>query len=289
MLLTGPRKFLTTGGCWGHEHPAVDALAQGYSLRGGRATAASTRVVRARAADRPRGRGAALDDQRALRRARRLFERGRARDAPVAHARLARLAARRGARGLARVHPAPRERRGSRGLRLAHADVLRDGRKRDRGRAARRGRRTDRLRREDGRRLHVGQRARRLLVGVDLLVRGHRDVHGHRDRRLVPDPGGDLMRGRLAAAGFGALFGFLISWGQFTDPDRIRAMLLLEDAYLYLMMYSAIAVAGTGTWLLHRRRARALLTGERITVERTKPERRHFVGAAIFGVGWAVG
>jgi uncharacterized membrane protein YedE/YeeE len=96
------------------------------------------------------------------------------------------------------------------------------------------------------------------------------------------------MRGRLAAAGFGALFGFLISWGQFTDPDRIRAMLLLKDAYLYLMMFSAIAVAGTGTWLLHRRRARALLTGERITVERTKPERRHFVGAAIFGVGWAV-
>jgi len=96
------------------------------------------------------------------------------------------------------------------------------------------------------------------------------------------------MRGRLAAAGFGALFGFLISWGQFTDPDRIRDMLLLRDAYLYLMMFSAIAVAGTGTWLLRRRRTRALLTGEPISVERTRPERRHVVGAAIFGVGWAV-
>jgi uncharacterized protein len=96
------------------------------------------------------------------------------------------------------------------------------------------------------------------------------------------------MRARLAACLFGAAFGFLISWGQFSDPDRIRDMLLLRDAYLYLMMFSAIAVAGTGTWLLRRRRARALITGERISIERTKPERRHFVGAAIFGVGWAV-
>src|SRR4051812_14469627 len=96
------------------------------------------------------------------------------------------------------------------------------------------------------------------------------------------------MRVRLAACAFGALFGFLISWGQFSDPDRIRDMLLLRDAYLYLMMFSAIAVAGAGTLLLRRRRARALLTGERISIERTRPERRHIVGAAIFGLGWAV-
>lgn len=93
---------------------------------------------------------------------------------------------------------------------------------------------------------------------------------------------------RLTAALFGAAFGFLISWGQFSDPDRIRDMLLLRDPYLYLMMFSAIAVAGAGTFLLRRRHARAVLTGERIYVERTRPERRHFVGAAIFGVGWAI-
>jgi uncharacterized membrane protein YedE/YeeE len=96
------------------------------------------------------------------------------------------------------------------------------------------------------------------------------------------------MRVRLAAALFGVAFGFLISWGQFSDPDRIRDMLLLRDPYLYLMMFSAIAIAFAGTWLLQRRGARALLTGESISVERTRPERRHIVGAAIFGVGWAI-
>jgi uncharacterized membrane protein YedE/YeeE len=96
------------------------------------------------------------------------------------------------------------------------------------------------------------------------------------------------MRVRLAACLFGGLFGFLISWGQFSDPDRIRDMLLLRDPYLYLMMFSGIAVAFAGTWVLRRRHARALLTGEPLSVERTRPERRHIVGAAIFGLGWAI-
>ena len=96
------------------------------------------------------------------------------------------------------------------------------------------------------------------------------------------------MSAKLAAAGFGIAFGFLITWGQFSDPTRIREMLLLEDPYLYLMMGSAIAVAFAGLWLLRRRNARTLLTQEPIDVERAGLERRHVVGAATFGLGWAI-
>lgn len=96
------------------------------------------------------------------------------------------------------------------------------------------------------------------------------------------------MRIKLAALGFGAAFGFLISWGQFTDPDRIRQMLLLEDPYLYLMMFTAIAVAFLGARVLRRRRAHAVVTGELISPEATRPEPRHIAGAAIFAVGWAI-
>ncbi|MFL5825016.1 MAG: DUF6691 family protein [Thermoleophilaceae bacterium] len=97
-----------------------------------------------------------------------------------------------------------------------------------------------------------------------------------------------MTRTKLAAALAGAAFGFLISWGQFADPDRIRDMLLLRDPYLYLMMASAVAVGFVGLRILTRRRARAFLTGRPITYERTKPQPRHFVGAAIFGAGWSV-
>ena len=93
---------------------------------------------------------------------------------------------------------------------------------------------------------------------------------------------------RLAAAGFGAVFGFAITWGQFEDPDRIREMLLLSDPYLYLMMGTAVVVGFAGTRLLKRIRVRALLTGKPVRCETERPARRHVVGGAIFGLGWAL-
>ncbi len=79
-----------------------------------------------------------------------------------------------------------------------------------------------------------------------------------------------------------------MSWGQFVDPDRIRDMLLLRDPYLYLMMGTAVAVGLLGTRVLRRLGARALLTRDPVSWETARPARRHVVGAAIFGVGWAV-
>jgi hypothetical protein len=97
------------------------------------------------------------------------------------------------------------------------------------------------------------------------------------------------MRARAAAAiGFGTVFGFAISWAQFTDPDRLREMLLLEDPYLYLMMATAVTIGFVAARLLRRLRVRALLTGAPVAWTTSRPERRHVAGAAIFGVGWAV-
>ncbi|HET9315054.1 MAG TPA: DUF6691 family protein [Vicinamibacteria bacterium] len=96
------------------------------------------------------------------------------------------------------------------------------------------------------------------------------------------------MSARLASFGLGAVFGIAMSWGQFVDPDRIRDMLLLRDPYLYLMMVTAVAVGFLGIRVLRRLRVRALLTGESVAWAKQRPARRHVIGAAIFGVGWAI-
>ena len=93
---------------------------------------------------------------------------------------------------------------------------------------------------------------------------------------------------RAVAVGFGVVFGFAISWGQFTSPDRLREMLLLQDPYLYVMMATAVTIGFVGARLLRRRKTRALLTGTAIGWSTARPERRHVAGAAIFGVGWAI-
>jgi uncharacterized membrane protein YedE/YeeE len=97
-----------------------------------------------------------------------------------------------------------------------------------------------------------------------------------------------MTRVRVASALLGAGFGFLLSWGQFIDPDRIRDMLLLRDAYMWEMFASAVAVGFVGLRLMRRVRFRSLVTGQPVSFASAKPERRHVVGAAIFGVGWAV-
>jgi hypothetical protein len=92
----------------------------------------------------------------------------------------------------------------------------------------------------------------------------------------------------VVAALLGAVFGFMLSWGQFMNPDRIRDMLLLEDPYLYEMMFSAMAVGFLGTRLLRRFHARALITGDLVAWVTERPARHHLAGAAIFGLGWAI-
>ena len=94
------------------------------------------------------------------------------------------------------------------------------------------------------------------------------------------------MARRLTGLALGLVFGFMISWGHFTDPDEIREMLLLEDLYLWKMFATAVAVAFVGSRLVRGRRA--WLVRERVSWTTSRPARRHFTGAATFGIGWAV-
>jgi hypothetical protein len=96
------------------------------------------------------------------------------------------------------------------------------------------------------------------------------------------------VRVRVAAAITGAGFGFVLAWTQMTDPDAIRRMLLLEDAYFFLLMCAAIGVAFVGVGLLRRLRVRAVLTGEPLSWTSSRPRRRHLAGSVLFGLGWGV-
>ena len=96
------------------------------------------------------------------------------------------------------------------------------------------------------------------------------------------------MRGRVAVAAIGAVFGFVLAWSGMANPDVIRRGLLLEDFYLYGLFASALATSMIGLRLLRRFRVRALLTHEPISWSTLRPARRHVVGSVIFGSGWAI-
>jgi uncharacterized membrane protein YedE/YeeE len=97
-----------------------------------------------------------------------------------------------------------------------------------------------------------------------------------------------MTRIRIASVAFGTLFGFLLAWSTFAQPDAIREMLLFEDWYLYPTFASAVAVGFVGVRLLRWHGLRSLLTGERVTWATLQPQRRHVVGSVIFGTGWGL-
>jgi uncharacterized membrane protein YedE/YeeE len=86
----------------------------------------------------------------------------------------------------------------------------------------------------------------------------------------------------------GGCFGFLLAWARLSDPAVIRAMLLLREADVFLIMGSAIAVAAVGVRLLRAAGLHAVLTGEPIHWSTQRPEPRHVLGSIIFGARWSV-
>src|SRR5919206_2935037 len=92
---------------------------------------------------------------------------------------------------------------------------------------------------------------------------------------------------RIAAGVIGAVFGATLSWTGMSTPDVLRQGLLFQRAYLFLFFAAAVLTAFVGLRLLRALRARALLTGEPVAWQDVRPERRHLVGAVIFGIGWA--
>ena len=96
------------------------------------------------------------------------------------------------------------------------------------------------------------------------------------------------MRRRLAGASIGVVFGLTLCWSGISSPVVIREALLFEESYLFLFFASAVATAAGGLWLLRRHQGRALLVDTPLSWTPERPERRHVVGALMFGAGWGI-
>ena len=96
------------------------------------------------------------------------------------------------------------------------------------------------------------------------------------------------MSSRLAGLAVGLVFGVTLCWSGLASPEVIRTALLFEDSYLFLLFASAVLVASVGLALVRRAEMRALLADTQVRWTAERPERRHIVGSAVFGLGWGI-
>lgn len=96
-----------------------------------------------------------------------------------------------------------------------------------------------------------------------------------------------MTRGaRISAVTVGLAFGFLLTASGLGGYTTIHRGLLFEDAYMFQVLGSAMAVATVGLALLRRRGT--TLFGGRLALPRRPVERRHVYGGAVFGVGFGL-
>jgi uncharacterized membrane protein YedE/YeeE len=85
----------------------------------------------------------------------------------------------------------------------------------------------------------------------------------------------------------GILFGGILGGFNLHEYDTIHSMLRLDEPDVFLFMASAIAVSAPILWMLERRQLRTPFGGT-LRLSRSRPERHHIKGGALFGVGWAI-
>lgn len=87
--------------------------------------------------------------------------------------------------------------------------------------------------------------------------------------------------------GVGLVFGFLLIASGLSRYDVIHRMLRFEDWDPYLIMAGAVGTAMPLLWLLQRI-GWVTPIGEVLSVRHVRVERKHVLGGAVFGVGWAI-
>jgi phosphoserine phosphatase len=92
---------------------------------------------------------------------------------------------------------------------------------------------------------------------------------------------------KTVGLGLGLVFGLVLTGAGLTSYDLIHQGLLLEDASMYLIMGSAVAIAAAGLWLLERIGWVTPFQGP-LKIMRASLERKHIYGGILFGMGWAI-
>lgn len=85
----------------------------------------------------------------------------------------------------------------------------------------------------------------------------------------------------------GILFGIVLTKSQVISWFRINSMFKFEEAHMYLIISSAIAI-GLVSYLLIKTFKIKDIKGENIKISEKEMNKGVIIGGAIFGLGWAV-
>lgn len=85
----------------------------------------------------------------------------------------------------------------------------------------------------------------------------------------------------------GIYFGVVLVKSEVVRWERIHRMFLFQEAHMYLIITTAIVIAGISMWLIKRNQVKDI-NGQPITYQPKTFHKGMIYGGAIFGMGWAI-
>lgn len=86
---------------------------------------------------------------------------------------------------------------------------------------------------------------------------------------------------------FGILFGIVLTKSEVISWERVHRMFRFEEAYMYLVILSAVVVGALGVWLIKRLQLPTIY-GEAVTIKEKPFQKGIIIGGILFGLGWAI-
>jgi uncharacterized membrane protein YedE/YeeE len=85
----------------------------------------------------------------------------------------------------------------------------------------------------------------------------------------------------------GVYFGIVLIKSEVVSWFRIQKMFRFEEAHMYLIIASAIAVGALSVFLIRKLHAKTV-GGENIQIKEKKFQKGMIIGGILFGLGWAI-
>jgi len=85
----------------------------------------------------------------------------------------------------------------------------------------------------------------------------------------------------------GVYFGIVLIKSEVVSWFRIQKMFRFEEAHMYLIMCSAIAVGALSVFLIKKLQVKTV-GGENIQIKEKKFQKGVIIGGILFGLGWAI-
>lgn len=96
-----------------------------------------------------------------------------------------------------------------------------------------------------------------------------------------------MTRNRVLTFLIGIYFGVVLVKSQVVSWNRIHEMFLFQDAYMYLVITSAIVV-GAISLIIVRRAGLHTIDGAVVEIRRKRFHKGVVFGGTLFGMGWAI-